>query len=210
VDWTPFRYVGVTVGYSIWDDRSNYAKETYHGAIYTGNDLARIGFVADSVNSDAKAEDIVLRGKRIRMAFAGMGYGVDGWLTFDRVSLYASYMGYHYGDRVRQVLAFLSDPALAKRPKLYNLANSGLTTAGALLHRSVITGADIFVAEQRIGVSWSQYHEMVTDTRTSVVQLEYEWPLSHAWSTQLTAAASQTAGFGRTWFGGARFTFYGL
>ena len=109
---------------------------------------------------------------------------------------------------MEQLLAFLKDPKLIKRPKLSSLVNSGLTTAGALLQRSVVLGTDYFKGENRIGLSWSQYHELVTDTRTNVLRAEYEWPVSEAWTAQVSAGASQTEHFGRTWFGGLRAAFY--
>jgi hypothetical protein len=209
VDWTPCDYFGFAAGYNLWDDRDAYDKETLRGAIYTGTAVGKIGFVAESVDSDTKAQDIIVRGRRTQLSFDGMGYGADGWLLFDHFSLYGSYMGYHYGNRVSQLLAFLTNPNLANRPRLFNLASSGLTTAAALLHRSVTAGTDVFFGDYRVGLGWSQFHEIVTDTRTNVVEGELEWPLSSTWSAQVTAGVSDSVGYGKTYFSGARFTFYG-
>jgi hypothetical protein len=209
IDWSPVELFSAALGYNVWDDRDNFDKDTVRGALYFGSETARIGAVAESVHSQAKAE-LVLPRRRIKLDFDGWGYGLDASFARSRFAAYASYIGYHYGPHVDRLIAFLSNPAFAKRPRLQALVDSGLTAAGALLHRSVIAGTDIFVGERRIGLAWSQFHEILTDTRTDTLHVELEWPVSRQWTAQLTVGASKSQGFGTIYFAGTRFSLHGL
>ena len=208
VNWQPLRRLGFALGYELWDDSSTYEKRTARGAVYLGGPRLRAGLLAESVTSDTTAELTTRR--RTSLSFDGSGYGLDLRAAGDRGDIYATYLTYDYDQNVARLATFLSNPNLATRPRLDALVDSGLTAAAALLDHSLVIGTDVFVRQARIGLAFSQYQDIVSDTTTRAVQSDVEWSLSSRWALRLTAGVSDSEQTSHSVFGGVRILFRGM
>jgi hypothetical protein len=122
----------------------------------------------------------------------------------DRMSVWASYVAYSYDENVDRLITFLDNPNLARRPRLEALLGSGLTAAATLLDRSAVAGVDFYVRDLRLGVSYSLLTDIVTDSDSSSLRGEVEWPLTDHWSARVVAGVNDSDIESSTLFGGAR------
>jgi hypothetical protein len=203
MDWRFARLAGVALGYDSWNDSGVYEKRTAHATFYVGNDRARFGLLAQSIESETTAEMLVLR-RKTSLTFDGSGYGAELLVSGDRMSVWASYVVYSYDENVDRLITFLDNPNLARRPRLETLLGSGLTAAATLLDRSAVAGADFYVRDLRLGVSYSLLTDIVTDSDLSSLRGEVEWPLTDRWSARLVAGVNDSDIESSTLFGGAR------
>jgi hypothetical protein len=203
MDWRFTDLVGMALAYDVWDDPDTYEKRTTHATLYLGNERFRAGVLAQAVESTTTAELALLR-RRTSISFDGTGFGAELVLNGERLSAYASYIGYDYEENVDRLLTFLSNPTLARRPRLEALLGSGLTAAAALLDYSAMAGADLYAGDARIGVSYSLLRDLVTDADSSSLRAELEWPLSDRWSARLVAGVNDSDIESSALFGGAR------
>ena len=208
MSWQPLERLGFALGYDLWDDSNSYEKRTARGAVYLGGPRLRAGLLAESVTSETTAELTARR--QTSLSFDGSGYGLDLRATGERGDLYATYLTYDYDESVGRLATFLSNPNLATRPRLESLVNSRLTAAAALLDNSLVVGGDVFIRQARIGLAFSQYQDIVSDSTTRAVQSDFEWSLSSRWAMRLTAGVSDSEETNSSVFGGVRILFHGM
>jgi hypothetical protein len=190
-DWQIAKLFGVGLAYDSWDDSNAYEKRTAHGTVYIGNERARVGLLAQSVTSTTTAQLALLR-REVTIDFDGKGYGAELELNGERAGFYASYVSYDYDDNVNRLLTFLANPNLSQRPRLEALAGSGLTAAAALLDYSANVGANFYVRDSRIGVSYSLLRDLVSDSDSKSLRGEFEWPFADHWAARLTAGVNDS------------------
>ena len=203
IDWQIAKRFGVALAYDAWDDSGAYEKRTTHGTVYIGNDRARVGLLAQSVTSTTTAELALLR-REVQIDFDGQGYGAELELNGEHAGFYASYVSYDYDDSVDRLIAFLANPNLSQRPRLEALAGSGLTAAAALLDHSANVGANVYVRNCRLGVSYTLLRDLVSDSDSSSVRGEIEWPFAARWAARLTAGVNDSDVENSALFGGVR------
>jgi hypothetical protein len=207
MDWRFTRLAGVALGYESWDDADAYDKRTAHATLFVGNERARFGVIAQSVESETTAELGLLR-RQVSIGFDGTGYGAEVSLNGDHMSAWASYLTYDYDENVDRLITFLATPSLTRRPRLDALLGSGLTAAAALLDYSAVVGMDFYVRRARIGVSYSSLRDIVTDSDASSLRCEVEWPLGSRWSARLIGGVTDSDIDSSALFGGARLLYH--
>jgi hypothetical protein len=205
-DWQMADVVGLAIAYDTWEDPDSYEKRNGHLTLYLGNERARIGLVAQSVSSKTTAQLALLR-RTASIDFDGKGYGADLSLNSERTGFYASYVAYDYDDSTARLITFLSNPALARRPRLEALLGSSTTAAAALLDYSASVSADFYLARARIGVSWSMLRDIVSDSNSQTVKADVEWPVASHWSLRLTGGVNDSDLDSSVIFGGVRILF---
>jgi hypothetical protein len=199
--------LGLALGHDAWDDTGTYEKNTTYLSASLSGARVRVTALTEFVRSETTAELTGLR-RTTALSFDGSGYGAELAFDGDRVSLHASYLAYEYDDTVSRLLNFLASPTLTDRPRLDGLLGSGLTAAAALLDYSATVGADFYVGDSRIGISWLALRDIVSDGDAQSLRAEFQWPLSDHWSARLVGGVSDSDVDGSTFFGGVRFLFH--
>lgn len=202
-DWQLTELLGAAIAYDVWDDPDNYAKRTLHATLFIGNDRLRLGVLAQSVESETTAQLGLFR-REVTFDFDGTGYGAELTLNGNRVSAYASYLTYDYDENVDRLLSFLANPALARRPRLEALFGSGLTAAAALLDYSATVGLDVYAGRARFGFSCSLLRDAVSDSDSTSLRAQVEWPLAARWSAQVSAGVNDSDVESSALFAGGR------